>query len=165
MANEKYYKQLDKVDYWIANADTKASFILAFAGVLGGFLLNEKANVQKDEFEIIALLQSSYILFILTLTSLIVTVIFSLLVLSARTHGDKQTLFFWGDVSKYSHWSYFQRAKHREDNDSLEEDLIYQIYINSKICTIKFKRYRISLRFLLISLVLFTIYKIVTIIS
>jgi hypothetical protein len=132
---------------------------------LGGFLLNEKASGQKDGFYIMTLLQSPDIIFIFTLTSLIVTVIFSILVLSAKTNGNKQTLFFWGGVSKYSHWSYFPRAKLRENTDSLEEDLIYQININSKICTQKFKKYRLSLRFLLISLVLFTVYKIVIIIS
>ncbi|WP_080871952.1 Pycsar system effector family protein [Oceanobacillus timonensis] len=164
MTVDKYYKQLDKVDYWIANADTKASFVLAFSGVLSGFLFSdetiEQQNVDNHTDSFINLPNT---LLTLTIISLIITITFSLLVLSARTKGVKHTLFFWGDISKYTHWSYYLRAKLRETDDALEKDLIYQIYINSKICNKKFKRYRLTLRFLIISLVLFAVHKIITI--
>jgi hypothetical protein len=156
------YKQLDKVDFWISNADTKASFILAFSGVLTGLLVNDKFVEQKGNLikDLASLTDASIILFILNLFTLTSTIFFSLLVLSAKTKGEKKTYFFWGDVSQFTHWSYFNRVKQRETQDALEEDMLYQIYINSKICTKKFNRYRLSLKLLMASSTLYILFKI-----
>lgn len=156
---------LDRVNSWISNCDQKAGFLLATIGIVLAILfatdfVNEVKNKIVDPFMqcikepkhyefCCSRLFFSISLFLSVLTS-VVSSVYALLAISARLNAKKllevnpsllcdSYLFFQTISSKsYDFYSKFEGVEYRKD-------LMSQIYINSSICSKKFRFYNIAL--------------------
>nr|WP_144925603.1 Pycsar system effector family protein [Paenibacillus bovis] len=156
MDKEDLYKQLDKVDDWINNADTKLGVVLAFIGVFSGFIIsNDRLNrnvgnlldsgTKVEQFVVILLIY-------LTSISLLLSIFMCIRGLMAKTNNSKKTLLFWGHVKEFKDYETFKRFKEQQSEEELKSDLYNQIHTNSVIVYNKFYRFRWSVIFTLISL-------------
>lgn len=178
MSRDDRYKNLERVNYWIANCDTKASFLLGFTGIIltllftstpiGSLVFETIKNFksswfsEKSNYEIFALLEV-FILFAF-IVIYIIAVWHLLEVFRGRISPDvykdkglvtNSNLFFGIVASKN-----FQEFKDSQSNPNynLDDDIDSQFFINSKICTIKFKHYNNAIEYLKFSILLFFIY-------
>jgi len=138
MDTERLYKQLDKNDQWIQNADLKLSIILTFIGVLGGYII-VKENLQpmiKIENEWVHLGIASS--FIIASVCLVIGIFCSANGLQASVKNSKRGLWFFGDVAHYKEWYFFKTAKKNQSDEEFEEDLVNQIHTTAKIAIYKF---------------------------
>lgn len=158
--------KLDRVIGWINNCDQKASILLAFIGVAFPLLISSDfaTNTYKElisdflyylqngegEFSLIR-----FLCFLFTILSILGLGASFWLLLSAlsgriaplnyREAGlTTKSLIFFGHISKMKYWSY-KTALHNQSADAAINDLISQLYINSKICQTKFTAYNNAL--------------------
>jgi Family of unknown function (DUF5706) len=145
MDKDKLFKQLDKNDQWVQNADAKISIILIFLGVFSGFILSSKdlKQVFNLKWEIMIIL--TFVLFCLTALFTILGIWFAFKGIKASTKNIKSGLWFFGDVAKYKYTSVFIRQKEKQTDDEFVNDILIQIYNTAKIANEKFKRFNQSL--------------------
>lgn len=157
---------LDRVNAWISNCDQKAGFLLATIGIvlailfatdfvdgvkthiIGPFLQYRKLPEQY-EFSFCRFL--FFISLLLSVFACVVSSVCALRTISAKldskklstgnpTLESKSYLFFQTISSKsYEEFSSF-------DGIDYQKDLMSQIYINSSICSKKFERYNLALK-------------------
>lgn len=157
---EDSYRNLERVNFWISNCDTKASFILALAGIFltvffssdlikSSFkkILNEILRLNAIDIKLIII--SFIVIAIGTTLFFIIRCIFNLLnTLTAKinpTIFSEQSItansfLFFGTIATRG----FEGYKNGLDNLSeleLVNDINSQTYINSKICSAKFSSY------------------------
>lgn len=164
---ESLEQSLERVNAWIGNCDQKAGFLLAIIGVLVAILFSSDfiqsimdiivnpykdyiRNPENNEFKLIRFIYSIFI--VVSMTASIVSIIFALLSLTAAIDIKKykrdinnselvdNSLIFFGSISGRKYNDFKEMA-----DVNYEDDLKSQIFINSTICTRKFKRYNISL--------------------
>lgn len=164
---ESLEKSLDRVNAWIGNCDQKAGFLLAIIGVLVAIIFSSDfsqsivdnivnpyreyiKNPELNEFRLIRFIY--FIFIIVSIIASVVSIIFALLSLTAsidikkyiQQEGNSElvgnSLLFFGSISSSKYNDYKEMA-----DVNYEDDLKSQIFINSTICTRKFKRYNISL--------------------
>ena len=87
-------------------------------------------------------------------------ILFLISVLIARsgiseTKGSKNSLIFFGGINSFNKITNYEKAIKKMDKKDLLDDLISQIYINSKIATKKYRRYNLGLKFTVIGFFLF----------
>ncbi|WP_175987084.1 hypothetical protein [Bacillus sp. Marseille-Q1617] len=175
---EEVIETLDRINFWIGNCDTKVSFSLAFAGILlGGFfsssIITGSLNLLIKKLirmysinnygEVGMVLLTSFVLamffFFMALT---ITYLFKALKGSIDSSVYKQpglttdSISFFGTIAGQSFDSYKQKVMTATLLEK-QNDLLSQVYINSKICQNKFKLYNNGLRYLVISTLLFAI--------
>lgn len=172
---EKSLEKLHHVNHWIANCDTKSSFLLTFYGVVitiiftSDMLVDMKKTLSLKKASEISL-ESIRLFFALTFLiifflSIAVTLVYLFITLRGRINptifkekGLKpESLFFFGNISKKKFFE-FERASDTEQETSYLNDINSQIYINSKIATKKFNNYNRSLMWLTVSFGSFLIY-------
>lgn len=164
---ESLEQSLDRVNAWIGNCDQKAGFLLAIIGVIITILFSSdfsqsivdnvvnpyREYIKNPELKEFSLIRFIYFLFIvITIIASFVSIIFALLSITAaidikkykKDDGNSElvdkSLLFFGSISSKK----YNEFKEKSDV-SYEDDLKSQIFINSIICTRKFKRYNISL--------------------
>lgn len=168
---------LDRINNWISNCDTKSSFILTLLGVVVTIILTsdfilEKLNVifqsirDNKEWDITMISLKYCIVFIMFLVMLYYlsySIYYLLNVLTANIDinsidkGNEKlkrdsNMFFVTIASK-------QYDEFKEDSTTnISEDICSQIYINSHICTTKFSNYNKSIEKLKKGLVCFVIF-------
>ncbi|MEX3625353.1 Pycsar system effector family protein [Viridibacillus arvi] len=175
-SKEELAKILERINFWISNCDTKISFALAFAGVLlAGFfsssiitgslikLLEKTTEIYTTatywEVRIMDICIFVLILFIAFII-ISVTYLFRALKGSINTSLYKEqgittdSLIFFGTIANQTYQS-FKENVNNSNESQLKNDLLSQIYINSKICDKKLKSYNIGVNFLFASIVLF----------
>lgn len=162
-----YVENLDRVKSWIDNCDMKISFAITFeVFLLGAIFANSNLkHVLNFEHGYNYFQIASIILFIVTLIVLIISLIQFYNGLKANYKIDKKTelnknsiLFFYTIVEND-----FMNFKKRVSDSTpygIEHDYLSQIYINSKICTKKFKFYNSGLKWLFISIIPLILYNI-----
>lgn len=177
-SKEELEKILERINFWISNCDTKISFALAFAGVLlAGFFSSTiitgslskliekttKISIATSFWEPRILDICILILGAFTICTLIaITYLFRALKGKIDTSVYKESglttdsLIFFGTIAKQTFQS-FKNKTSTSDNSDIENDLLSQIYINSKICNRKFELYNNGVNFLIASIVLFVI--------
>lgn len=164
---ESLEQSLDRVNAWIGNCDQKAGFLLAIIGVLIAIIFSSDfsqsivdtivnpyreyiRNPELNEFRPIRFIY--FIFIVISIIASFVSIIFALLSITAaidikkykKDDGNSElvdnSLLFFGSISskKYNDFSEMSGV-------SYEDDLKSQIFINSNICTRKFKRYNFSL--------------------
>lgn len=174
------YLNLDRVNFWINNCDTKASFVLAFLGIFIGVLFT--SDYIYDNFKmmgsmLLTLKSGDFKSFfaILTVFSLIAFIWFFIKagknILDTLTPSI-QPVEFEGQGLKTDSNLHFQKIvskgfeKHLNEvsNIASEKDLLLdiesQVFINSKIATRKFTAFKSAIndtRYCLISFVVFLI--------
>ncbi|AZR74071.1 hypothetical protein BBF96_12090 [Anoxybacter fermentans] len=174
MNKDDSYRNLDRVNNWISNCDTKTSFILAFIGVFAGILFTSNliSNIFTKILKALSELKLEYIqgtLSIFSFLSLIFFIFFlskgTIKLLNALTANinifededfvTNSNLFF-GSISTKNFQDFRQEINQLSEEDLLK-DIDSQTYINSIICTIKFKNYNAGIKNIKYSLLFFLI--------
>ena len=165
IGNEILEKNLERIIGFVANCDSKVSYLLSAVGVILTILFTVKpmnltflkSALGSDETNV--LLGFSMLAIILSLFYFLQGVYQLSQALTARTKihsGNSSSMIFFGAISAQagSH-DYLQSIEKNEY--SYREDLACQIYINSKICTEKFERYNKGFKLILFSLPLLVV--------
>ncbi|MBP1945205.1 Pycsar system effector family protein [Methanobacterium petrolearium] len=150
---ENIWKTFNSINDWVKFSDTKATVVLATNGVILSIIF---ANVSK--FLSLLILYPTLIL-ILASSLLIgvflslISIFYSIRCLIPRTNlkiVDKKNLLYYGDICKFdSPKKYSESANNLFMNEpKLKEQLFSQIFANSKIATIKYKRVKLAIIFL-----------------
>ena len=160
ISNEILEKTLDRTIGFVANCDSKVSYLFSFVGVIITILLTLKppnlifiSSVLKSN-ELYWFFGISIFGFILSLFYFLKGVYQLSQALIARTEihseNSKSMIFFGAISSQQCSHDYLQGIENNEY--SYREDLACQIYLNSKICTEKFERYNKGFKLILFSL-------------
>lgn len=159
---------LDRINQWIVNCDNKSMILVTLVGIIVGILF--ATNYIEKLLAIYSYICShpTYInlgYFIVSIISifLILLGIWNIIQsIIARTEipADNglitNSLIYYGTISNYEYEEYVKNVK-EIDKESLKQEIISQIYINSKICTKKFKNYNNGLKFSILGFGLFAI--------
>jgi len=157
---------LDRTINFIRSCDNKSSAILGFIGIILAIFFSNDGI--ENLFNAIRLFTSSelYIVYIcllcISFILFIFGIIFLVFVLLARTDNSKykqiglkedSVLFFETVVNR--NYLLYKKKLLSINNIDYEDDIISQIYINSKICQTKYRDYRIGFIFVIIGLISF----------
>lgn len=172
---ERAEKTLQMINQWIANCDTKSSFILTFYGVMLTIIFTSKIGegiLDVFSFECATEWNKESVknffrlLFVFLFIGFVVKVfyeIFNTLIgridpKKSKEKGlDTQSKIFFGTISKRS-FEDFETSSNKEIEEEYLKDLHSQIFINAHIVSKKFKHYNKSIKWLSISLIIFLIY-------
>lgn len=161
---EDSYKNLDRINFWIQNADTKVSFVLAFVGVfltlffssnaiLSGFksakvFLSNSFGTEKEQISAFC----SCLVILMVVLAIVSLVLFAIHLIRGINHmfsaltatvsapeAEKSNLFF-GSIQKKRN-DEFQKELAKLSVDELQRDINTQTHINSQIATKKFGYY------------------------
>lgn len=164
--NAKYI--LDSTKEWINNVDIKISILIAFMGVvLGYILIDSNTDIMQ---KIINSIETRDITCIKILKGICViclygSTIFSIIKLTYALKGKinikdfkesgvtLNSLIFYGSISN-KNYEDFKNNMINQTKESNFNDLLSQIYINSKICNSKFKNYNNGLNYAILSILL-----------
>jgi hypothetical protein len=175
---EKSTKKLELLNQWIANCDTKSSFILTFYGVvltiiftsnIGGEMINSFSFSKADETNCESI--RNFILVLTTIAFFITSIITFYQIYSTlkgridpkvyQQNGLKtNSNVFFGSIALKTFLD-FESESNNEDEPNFLNDINSQVYINSKIVDQKFKHYNKSLFWMFISLGILILYLIV----
>ncbi|MGE6325493.1 hypothetical protein ACQKDA_06465 [Psychrobacter sp. NPDC078370] len=160
IGNEILEKNLERIIGFVANCDSKVSYLLSAVGVILTILFTVKpmnltflkSALGSDETNV--LLGFSMLAIILSLFYFLQGVYQLSQALTARTKihsGNSSSMIFFGAISAQAGSHDYLQSIEKTDY-SYREDLACQIYINSKICTEKFEKYNKGFKFILLSL-------------
>lgn len=175
---EEALKTLERINTWIGNCDTKVSFALAFAGILiGGFfassIITDSLKKFIDNlFDIKSFIQRGdpqLPIIVLAFVILVAFVIFIGISIVSLFHAIKgktdSSVFHQEGIPKESNLHFgaiqnksfldFKKSFHQQTEESLLNDLLSQVHINSSICTQKFKSYNKGVKYLVFSTISF----------
>jgi len=159
---EDSYKNLDRVNFWIGNCDSKASFVLAFLGIfigvfftsdfvydnlknLGNTFLKFKFTDFSGFISLIALISALIFIF-----KFIQAVKYTLGSLTASVDSNEYSqmgvktdsnLHFLS-IDKKGFNTHFQEVQDLNDEKELIHDIESQVAINSRIANRKFSNYK-----------------------
>lgn len=148
----------DLINQWIQHAENKASLLLAFVVALSGIIQFVCSKLIIPTYETSPKI---FIIFIIVLTLVIIffiiSIIFFLTVIfpsltSYNSTGNKYSIFFKDIASFQSFDSYYKLVIETNDKQ-FNEEIIKEIYINSKICSKKMKHIKLAIISFIIALV------------
>lgn len=147
---EDALKSLEFAISWVSNIDAKASYILAVAGIMIGYVLGQDLSAIKSVAAgqtVKQIIKS--VLYIFCMLSFI----FPILTLRVRVKPKVSSYFFFGSIATRKRIDFIEGFKQIKDDDSLD-DILMQVHINSQICCKKVKLYNWGLFFLVCSIVI-----------
>ncbi|MDT0643798.1 DUF5706 domain-containing protein [Zunongwangia sp. F363] len=166
---DHYWGSITYVASLIKASELKAGLILSFYGILFNFIF-QNINVVLSHFvneNAVAI----YFLLGLWFLSMILSIYYSIRCFMPRIEGkyDKNIFFFRDVISRFGDIKSFSRTFYdiSLDEDQLFDHLGQQVYINSKIASVKFMNVNRSLRFLAVGLfilLIISVYYVLTII-
>ena len=150
---------------WLIFSDTKAGAIIAFYAIFGSTFLPKFIEIKNTIFPSLTF----SILWILTISLSSISIIFALLCLyPSKRISCSNSIFFYRDIaenfptaSKYS----FQWQKLYYQDDSSLKDISEQVWVLSKIATKKYDFVSYSIKYLIFSIIPFSILLILIMIS
>lgn len=166
MNNQEDLKTLlERINFWIGNVDAKVSFLLSLTAVILGLMLADSATKKFLEqyltnfknnwwsLEIIG-----FLIFLIAISSIIGAIVYFLQALKGRIDSEAyeqdnlvtNSLLHWGNIAKKTYTEFSTEFKERIEEDEILEDFTSQVYINSLIVNIKFKRYNTGISLLII---------------
>jgi hypothetical protein len=139
---ENLWKTYEAINELIRFADTKATAILAVDGVIAGFYFSNVNSIQtilvQKPFAILPLIMAT--------AFLLISSIFAAYCIAPRLKMNKSNcLIFFCDIAKYKTADNYGKALENITNEKFEEQLINQIWANSKIATKKYNLVTISI--------------------
>ena len=151
---DHYWGSISYVSGLIKSSEIKAGLILSFYGILLNFAYSYLEMVLNFAKNAIFL----YVLLGLWFIAIVVSIYYSVRCFMPRIEGEyEKNIFFFGDViSKFGNVKEFAKTFHTisSDEDQLFDQLGQQIFIISKIASVKFSYVNKALRFLAIGLLL-----------
>jgi hypothetical protein len=175
---------LERITNWIENSDSKSSIMMAFVGIFvsilftNEFILNSLQEMIKPiylfwetrsgSFDL--LITIKLVVFICLSYFLLSTLFYLIKSLTAKTcskqTGDNgvmtDSLIHFGSIQNRT-YDEFKSSILAETDTNKYEDVLSQIYINSKRCQEKFDCYNKSVKKIKISIVLFVLFIIILI--
>ncbi|MFL7940824.1 hypothetical protein ACKA0G_10175 [Priestia megaterium] len=174
---EDAYKNLERVNYWLGNGDTKISFALSFIAVFLGFIFTSDSitdrlsnysklikglEVEVDFFKAVFF----GLLFLLLLFFLIKATYFLLKGLRAKIEPEEyrqagmesKSILFWGSVAQ-NNYNQFKNKIENVSEQKLINDINTQTFINSKICTLKFSNFNLGVDNLKKGIIVFILFQ------
>ncbi len=169
-------KRYDIVCLWINNCDSKSSFLLAFYGVLLSFIASSSLIDKIKKTLSLSInkkcIDGESIIKFVSLVCLLLFIFFTIRffyfiynTLKARINPNVFTqnnlmtnsnLFF--QTISQNNYEDFENLINSENKTDFLSDLNSQIYINSKIATIKFNNYNTSISSTFLGLLFFMLY-------
>jgi len=168
MTTEDRYRNLDRVNFWVTNCDNKVSYLLTLQGIILTIIFSSNyaerlivtfscslnlCDVNKDSLFTFLECVSLYGFFVFILTSLY----HAYSTLRARLDPNifresglvmNSVLFFETIANrKFIEFQNAQRLTTNVQSNSLDNDIDSQVFINSKICQLKFKHYNLTLKY------------------
>lgn len=146
--NFKYI--FDNVNSWINNVDNKISILMAFLVAIIGYVFSINKNVNMNNIQTIIMI---------ILTSLLMCgCILCVFALKGRIKSKINYIstIFFGSISKMDRKEYYDCLSNMNEKQFVN-DVKNQIYINSCICSKKFKLYNFALDCLIISIFLISL--------
>lgn len=147
------YKNLERVNNWISNSDTKAGMILTFNGILCTYLITKtplvKEIILRRGFDLPSFFL--YLTFCAYALLLGVSLYHAFRVISPDIKERISSLFYFGTIAGMELKDFKKRMKELSQED-IEEELINQTYVNAKITITKFTNLKSSIRYLFLSL-------------
>jgi hypothetical protein len=174
----KLEKTLDRINFWIQNVDSKISFLLALSGVILGFVftsdsIDKAITSYIEDIDIswsAAFAMINLLIFIVAIYYVGKGVWQFLSSLKGRIKPsvyqeeglDTNSSIFFATIASSRNYQEYKRRFREADE---ENDLLSQIYINSKIVTKKFNLYNGGVKSLTIGIVLLIIFKLLSFIN
>ncbi len=160
---------LDRIIGFVNSCDVKASIVLGIFGIVVGGLLSDSVLVILLSNLNLAIGSDGFfapiylVFFILSSLSILTGLFFLISAISAKTKLSKKDskIYFVDIAENASEKEYKEKLVPLSETD-VTDDLISQIYINSKICTRKYKRYNLGLITLAIGVVVFLLVNLAT---
>lgn len=161
---EDAYTNLENINNWINNSDTKASIILALIGVIlsilltNDMLLNKYVDLFKVVIKDINFSDFLYIIFVLISLILLFLGLYRLIkvlipTLKAKIDSNKPSHTYFGSISNFSSSIEFKESLKKTTEEELMDDILNQVYINSVICNNKFNNFKNGLKYSFVGLV------------
>ncbi len=153
---------LDRIIGFVNSCDVKASIVLGILGIVLAGLLSDK-TLENLYFALSSAVKlkgflSIFYLFSFTISALSVIIGLGFLIyaISAKIEqsGNNSNIYFVDIMLNKNAAAYLQKLKSNTES-SVVDDLISQIYINSSICTKKYKRYNLGLKLTTIGVTVF----------
>jgi len=182
MTIEDKYKNLDRVISWVSNCDSKVSYLLTLQGIILTVIFTSNyATCIFDTFAYKFSFEdfnySSFFMFLegLSLYSFITLNLLSLynayLALSARLDPkifkenglSTNSILFFETIANRKFVDFIADQQITTTTNQLVNDIDSQVFINSKICQLKFKHYNLTLKYCGIGFLIGILYLILTI--
>lgn len=161
--NEDRYKNLDRVNTWVANCDAKASYLLTLLGVVFTIIATSGSSVFGDVFAyqfsatygldaILRFLEAIALYLCLSCLLKALNDVYHVLFAKIDSSIDAQqglisnSVLFFGTIEQRSFIDFSNQCKALTEGQ-LQAQIDSQVYINSKICQLKFKNYNTGLKF------------------
>lgn len=145
---------LDRTIGFINNCDSKASIILA---IDSGFLAIVLMNVNQSNYPRII----SLLLIAIGATFIIVSLIARI---SNRKfimkRNEESSVLFFGDIERYPSVEAYRQTFIKTKTDQYLKDILSQIYINSCICSKKYRIYNLGTRISLVGMLLYILFSV-----
>ncbi|GIN25552.1 hypothetical protein FDF40_03645 [Clostridium sporogenes] len=155
---ENLINRLDRHLDWIKSCDTKASIVLAIIGVfLTIFLSDQSLNMLKEIFkQIVNNINFSNILYLIFFVfSWCLFIYGSNCLVKVLIPRDKKileeeglykdSLYYFETISNNSFLEFKRKVTRDKDNEI--SDLLSQIYVNAKICAIKYQFFKKGIKY------------------
>ena len=154
---DHYWGSINYGTNLIKASEIKAGFILSFYGIVLNLMYQNTQIIEISNGNKIVI----YILLLLWFACTVVSIFFSVRCFIPRieTKHDKNIFFFKDIISKFGTINEFSKTffEVSKDEDQLFMQLGQQIFVISKIATVKFKDVNRSLRFLAVGIFLLLI--------
>lgn len=155
---------LSGIKDWIGIVDTKISFLLTVACIFLGYII-------ENDIAIYGKLESCFSywwIFLLLTVSLVLSIISIMLFISALKATNKHSLnyksvIFAGDIASNNSFEDYDKKLSKIDQDGLQDDKKKQIYITANIYDQKVKTYNRGLWITIATMVVYVIYKILSV--
>ena len=170
---ESYFNQLDRTIGFVRDCDHKTSIVLAAVGIVVTLVIDQcgKDFVYLMSYVNNGILEptSSFYLFMITLgisTLFLIYGIWKLIrvlipvtdssLCNGRSDLERHSVLFPVSISGFTYNKYKSKITEYTDEEYVN-DILSQIYINSKICARKYHNYRRGLMFSVVGIVLMII--------
>lgn len=171
--NNDYFQVLNTVNSWIFNCDTKVSIILATYGVMITALLSSDFSsvIVKIIEQCIKCHTVCNIIYLMIFVGALVIFGYGLYklicVLLPKIDLTRKSIMFFGSVATFKSFEdYIKEANTYIGNDAkAQEDILFQIYVASNICSQKFKNQKKGLHLTLLASLVIIVWLLVGVLS
>ncbi len=155
------YKNLENINSWINNSDTKASIVLGLNGVILSIIFTNDIfifkyiDIFKNVFKNINFSDILYISFTISAIAILIFGLYKLIkvlmpTLKISLNSSKSSHTYFGEIANFDSCSEFIASLNELSEEDVIDDLLSQVYINSVICNNKFTNFKIGLKYSLI---------------